>query len=120
VTTRVVAFPANRWIFAIERPASAITTYAVTGAPFVETGGDQLTAAFPLRGRPEIFRGAVGAPTTIGAVVVDGAPVPAAERAATLNAYDLPFNSPATICVVARDLNTRGVPDAPPRTGVTT
>src|SRR4051794_1481431 len=89
-------------------------------APFVAAGAVQLTAPLPLRASPDPRRGAVGAPITIAADSADAADVPAFERAATLNVYAAPFCRPPTICVVLRELNTRGEPGLPARKGLTT
>src|SRR4051812_28139939 len=84
--------------------------YFVMGAPLL-FGALKDTTSVPLAG-PFFtvgFAGCDGVPITIAAVSADADPLPTTFVATTLKRYALPFARPASVSVVAGDVNTCGV-----------
>ena len=86
----------------VSRPPAGVdvTAYPVIGDPPLDAGGVNETVALAL---PAVATTAVGAPGTPGGAAgvtvfeaLDGAPVPTAFVAVTVNVYGVPFASPVT------------------------
>ena len=81
-------------------PGLDVTWYWVIGLPPLNTGACQLTRARPTPPAAATFVGGSG--DVAGVTELDGsdgAPVPTALVAVTVNVYDVPFVRPATIAV---------------------
>ena len=81
-------------------PGVALAAYPVSGEPPSLLGADQETVTDPSPGRPVTFWGCAGTPrTTTDGDGLDGAPVPDALVAVTVNVYVWPFVRPVMVQV---------------------